>query len=242
MSKLKTIHTSRTIMFAELSKVMDFAMQDNSYFHSLNQNVINKKTQSGIEKTTRYLTSLYGFDQNDPSFVALKYFWQMSDDHEKPILSLVYAIGNDDLLAESIPVVLETLQGEKVTIEKIEQNIESFHPNRYSENTRRSLAQNIASSWKQAGFITGKTKNIRTQPPISYNILAFALFLAYLNGLRGEFILTSKWPKALSLSESKLRDLAVEASKRDVIQYQFAGGVTAISFSNLTNKLQINVI
>lgn len=229
-------------MFAELQKVMDYAIQDNNYLDSLNQNVINKKTQSGIEKTTRYLTSLYGFDQNYPPFKALKYFWQISEDKDKSILALLYAIGHDYMLAESIPVVMETKPGDKVTIEKMEENIDSYYPQRYSVNTKRSMAQNIASSWKQAGFISGKVKNIRTQPIISYNIVAFAFFMAYLFDLRGDFIMTSKWVKALSLNDSNVRELAVEAAKRDLLQYQYAGSVTAISFMNLTNKLEINGI
>ena len=120
--------------------------------------------------------------------------------------------------------------------------IEANHPSRYSANTRRSMAQNLASSWKQAGFITGKVKNIRTQPVIGYHIIAFAFFMAYLDGLRGDFILSSKWVKALSLSELNVRELAIEAAKRDLMQYQFAGNVTALSFNNLITKLEIDAI
>lgn len=229
-------------MFAELAKLMDFAIQDNSYLDSLNQNVINKKTKSGIEKTTRYLISLYGFDLKNSSFKAFKHFWGIVEEDEKPLLALLFAIGNDYLLEESFSVVAETKLNDKVTIEKVEENIEIRYPNRYSENTRRSMAQNIASSWKQAGFITGKVKNIRTQPNISYNIAAFAFFLAFLSGDRGEFILSSKYVKALMLNETKVRELAVEASKRDLMQYQFGGNVTSFAFSNLISKLAINDI
>ena len=240
--KPTTVHTSRTIMYAELAKVMDHAIQDDKYLDSLNLNVINKKTKSGIEKTTAYLTRLYNFDINHPPFKALKYFWQISDEKDKPILALLYAIGHDYLLSESIPVIIDTKLGDKVTVEKLEENIESLYPNRFSDNTRKSEAQNIASSWKQAGFITGKVKNIRTQPDFSYHIVAFALFLAYLQDIRGEFLLSCKWVKSLCLSEAHIRQLAAEASLRDLLQYQFAGSVTSISFNNLLNKLEINVI
>jgi hypothetical protein len=72
--------------------------------------------------------------------------------------------------------------------------------------------------------------------------VAFAFFLAYLDGDRGDFILTSKWVKALFLSESKLRELAIEGSMRNLFQYQYGGNVTSISFSNLLIKLGINDI
>ncbi|HPR74112.1 MAG TPA: hypothetical protein PLX41_10685, partial [Bacteroidales bacterium] len=138
------------------------------------------------------------------------------------------------------PVINNTEIGKKVTVESIEGNIENLYPQKYTNNTLRSMAQNIASSWKQAGFITGKVKNIRTQPEINYLVLTFAIFMAYLNGLRGDFILTSDWVKALTLDERTIRSLAIEAAKRDLLQYQYAGSITSITFKNLLNKLNIN--
>jgi len=229
-------------MFAELSKVLDYSIQENNYFESLNQNVINKKSQSGIEKTTEYLKRLYSFDINYPPFKAFKYFWQISDEKDKPLIALLYAIGHDYLLAESISIIFGTKLGEKVTIEKLEANIESHHPNKYSANTRKSMAQNIASSWKQAGFIEGKVKNIRTQPEINYFVGCFAFLLAWLKGDRGDIIWNSIGVTALCLSEGKLRNLAIECAKRDLMQYQYSGSVTAISFIPLLNKIGIHGI
>jgi hypothetical protein len=229
-------------MFAELEKVMDYSIDSDNFQESLDNNVIGKKSSDGIKKTTNFLKLLYGFDNQSSQFKAFKYFWKIAENEEKPFITLLYAIGNDYLLEESIPVVADTKLGEKVHIEKVEQNIESLYPNRFSPNTLRSMAQNIASSWKQAAFITGKVKNIRTQPEISFKVLAFAFFMSYLDGDRGDFILASKWVKALFLNESKIRELAIEASKRDLFQYQYGGNVTSISFSNLITKLEINDI
>ena len=242
MNRIKTIHTSRTIMFAELQKVMDYAIENNDYADTLNQNVTRKKTQSGQEKTANYLKMLYGFDVNNPSFQAFSYFWTIVDVSEKPLLSFIYAINHDNILEESISVVQETPIGEKVTVERLDENIEKYHPARYSEITRRSMAQNIGSSWKQAGFIVGKVKNIRTQPEINYRVACFAYLLAYLNGARGEFIWNNIGVKALCLNEIRLRELAFECAKRDLMQYQYAGSVTAISFNNLLSKIGINAI
>ena len=66
--------------------------------------------------------------------------------------------------------------------------------------------------------------------------------MAYLFELRGDFIIASKFVKALSLNDNNIRELGVEEAKRDLMQYQFAGSVTAISFNNLINKLQLNGI
>jgi len=237
-----TIHTSRTIMVTELSKVMDYSIENDSYLESLSQNVTGKKSNSGVAKTANYLKRLYGFDLMDPLFAAFRYFWKFSEAKEKPLLAFVYAVNHDDLLAESVQVLQDTKRGEKATIESFEEVIEKYHPNQYSSNTRRSVAQNIASSWKQAGFIEGKVKNIRTQPEISHRIACFAFLSAYLKGDRGDFIWHSNGVKAFCLHETRLRELAIESARRDLIQYQYAGSVTVISFNNLIKIIGIDAI
>lgn len=242
MIRIKTVHTSRTIMFAEFEKVMDYSAEDNNFFEALKDNVIGKKSSSGIEKTTNYLRQLYGFNMEDAAFKAIKYFWSLVETSEKSLLAFILAIRNDELLSESIPVVSKTEIGTKAAIESFEQNIESFHPARYSPKTRKSLAQNIASSWKRAGFIEGKVKNSRVEPKISPQIAAFAFLMAYLDGARGEFIWSHKCIKALCSSEQKLRELAMACAKIDLIQYQHAGNVTTISFNSLITKIGIDGI
>ena len=228
------------MMYAELEKVMAYSLDGDNFLESLGHNVTGKKSNSGVEKTANYLKRLYGFDIQYAPFLAFKYFWKISEPSEKPLIAFVYAVNQDDVLAESIQVLQNVKPGEKATKELIEEVIEKYHPNQYSANTRRSMAQNIASSWKQAGFIEGKVKNIRTQPEVTYRVACFAFLLAYLNGDRGDFIWGSIGVNALCLYESKLRELAIECSKKDLMQYQYAGSVTAISFTNLFNKIGIN--
>jgi len=227
-------------MFAELEKVMDFSVDDNNFEESLNSNVFGKKSADGIRQSANYLKRLYRFDLSYAPFKAFMYFWKNAETHDRPLLGFIYAINHDDLLAESIYVIQDTAPGMKASVESFDANIEKHHPNQYTENTRRSMAQNIASSWKQAGFIVGKVKNTRMQPEISYFVVCFALLSSYLNGNRGDFIWNSLGVKALCLSETRLRELAVECAKRDLMQYQFAGSVTVISFNNLLNKTGIN--
>lgn len=240
MKKIKTIHSSRTIMYAELERVMAFSIDNGNFLESLQQNVTGKKSNSGVDKTANYLKRLYGFDNSDPRFMAFKYFWKMAESWERPQITFLYAVTRDDLLVESIGVLQSVISGNKTAIELFEVNIEKYHPNKYSVNTRKSMAQNIASSWKQAGFIKGKVKNIRVQPDISYRMACFAFLLAYLEGYRADFIWNSAVVSALCLPEQKLRELAIECSKRDLIQYQHAGSVTVINFTGLLNKIGID--
>ncbi len=240
MKKPKSIHGARTLMFSELEKVMSFSLETGQYLDAMADNVFGKKSSDGIRQTKGFLKRLYCFDESNSLFAAFKYFWKISDPNEKPLIAFVYAVNHDDLLAESIQVIQKVKPGEKARIELFEEVIEKYHPNQYSANTRRSMAQNIASSWKQAGFIEGKVKNIRTQREVTYRVACFAFLLAYINGDRGDFIWGSIGVNALCLYENKLRELAIECAKKDLMQYQYAGSVTAINFTNLLNKIGIN--
>ena len=227
-------------MFSELEKVMSFSLESGQYLDAMADNVFGKKSSDGVKQTKGFLKRLYGFDSQYPPFAAFMYFWKMSEPNEKPLIAFLYAVNQDNLLAESIQVLQSVKPGEKASIELFEEVIENYHPNQYSANTRRSMAQNIASSWKQAGFIEGKVKNIRKQPEITYRTACFAFLLAYLNGDRGDFIWNNIGVNALCLHESKLRALAIECAKNDLMQYQYAGSVTAINFTNLLIKMGIH--
>ena len=239
MSSPKTIHTSRTIMLAELSRIMFHGLSMNTFDGSFSDNVAGKLSKSSQKKTNMYLKQLYGFDLSDPFFISFKYFWQNIPDNQRPLISILLAIRNDFLLSDSINTVIETAIGKKVAIETLEKNAEDHHPNRFSSITLRSIAKNSASSWKQAGFILGKVNNIRVQPEIDYWTVAFALLIGFQEGMRGEYLLGSKYIRALGLPETKIRELISEAAKRDILQYQYSGHVTTILFPTLFKTIGI---
>ncbi|MCF8318005.1 MAG: hypothetical protein K9I02_04605 [Haliscomenobacter sp.] len=228
------------MMFSELEKVMSFSLESGQYLDAMADNVFGKKSSDGVKQTKGFLKRLYGFDSQYPPFAAFMYFWKMSEPNEKPLIAFLYAVNQDNLLAESVQVLQNVKLGTKVAVEHFEEIVEKYHPNQYAANTLRSTAQNLASSWKQAGFIEGKVKNIRIQPEITYRTACFAYLLAYLNGDRGDFIWNNIGVNALCLHESKLRALAIECAKNDLMQYQYAGSVTAINFTNLLIKMGIH--
>lgn len=227
-------------MFSELEKVMSFSMESSQYLDAMADNVFGKKSSDGVKQTKGYLKRLYGFDSQYPPFAAFMYFWKMSEPNEKPLIAFLYALNQDNLLAESVQVLQNVKPGTKVAVEYFEEIVEKYHPNQYAIITKHSIGKNLASSWKQAGFIEGKVKNIRIQPEITYRTACFAFLLAYLNGDRGDFIWNNIGVNALCLHESKLRALAIECAKNDLMQYQYAGSVTAINFTNLLIKMGIH--
>ena len=125
MTKIKTIHTSRTIMFAELSQVMNHSIENSDFDDILTSNVFNKLSNRNLIKTNSYLKQLYGLDKKDLLFSCFKHYWTLVGNEKKSILALLFALSNDFLLQESIDLVVNTNVGERVAIEKFDDNIET---------------------------------------------------------------------------------------------------------------------
>lgn len=135
---------------------MAYSIDNDNFMESLGLNVTGKKSNSGVEKTANFLKRLYGFDENNPSFTAFKYFWKISEPNERPLIAFVYAVNQDQLLAESVQVLQNVKPGAKVSTSFFEEEIEKYHPNQYAENTRKSMAQNLASSWNRLDLLKVK--------------------------------------------------------------------------------------
>lgn len=238
MNKPITIHTSRTIMSSELIEVMDFPKGDLDYFKIMEDNVFNKKTESSKKKTINYLTQLYNFNKVDEKFLCLEDYWRKIEDNEKPLLALLFAANKDYLVKESVDFVKSVRIDDKANIEAFEANIEHYHSNRFTPKTLRSVSQNVASSWKQAGYVVGKMKNIRTLKAPSYFAVAFAFLMAYLDGERGDYLFNHPSVKALDASREEVLTLIKAASDRGFLSYNQSGASTVISFQNYLKDLK----
>ena len=237
---VNSVHSSRTIMTAELGRLFASVGVGLDFSGALAANTIGKATKVSTLKTARYLRKLYLLDYGRTEFRSLYHFWNHTLEPERPLLAMLFAIGTDTLLSESMDVILAAALGKKVGVELFEEQIEKKHPGKYTPITLHSIGKNIASSWKQAGFLKGKFRNTRTEVHPSLSILSFAMFLSYLNGDRGDFILGSKWVRVLGLTRESIIELAYEASQRDLIVIQSSGSVTTISFPQLLLKLGIH--
>ncbi|MDX2282977.1 MAG: hypothetical protein NW241_02395 [Bacteroidia bacterium] len=216
------------------------ALTDCSFERALAENATGKRTRSNQNKTRQYLHALYDLDRGLPRFRALMAFWEMTAPSEQPLLALLYALGKDSLLAESAHLLIACPVGASLPAAIFSQKVSERHPGRYSEESVAAIGQRLASSWKQAGYLRGMYANRRTEVMPGYQVLAFAMLLAYLAGARGQFILQSPEVQALCLAESRIRELAFEASKRDLMRFQSAGAVITVSFETILNKLDIH--
>jgi hypothetical protein len=224
-------------MTAELIEVMDFPKENLDYFEIMADNVFNKKTESSKKKSINYLTQLYSFKKEDKKFLSLESYWNKIEDNEKPLLAILFAVSKDYLMQESVDLVKSVKSNNKASKGEFERNINHYHPNRFSPNTLSAVSRNIVSSWKQAGYILGKIKNIRTVKPPSYSAVAFAFLMAYLDDFRGDYLFDHPSVRSLDASKEEIIILLKEAADRELLNFNRSGVSMIISFENYLKTL-----
>ncbi len=241
-TKKTTVHTSRTIMLHELTRLLSLSSIDTERTEYrkmiVEDNVLNKPTLNTRKLTAKRLFELYGFEFKNLHFRAMRKFWQVDPDG-RPLLAMLAACTRDTLLKTSLKLVLDMPCGTIITSSDMEHYIEENMPGRFGPKTLRSVSQNLNSSLTQAGYLSGKVNKRRVQVRATPGNTTYALFLAYLEGNRSERLFESPWAGYLDCSAQTVQDLCIAASRRGWLDYLNAGGVIEIRFPNLlTNDIQ----
>lgn len=231
-----SVHTSRTMMLDELSLLLAKVSANGkaaSYVSAIvDDNALGKPTQTTRQRTAKRLEELYSLDPNCALFRLLRHFWP-TDQAGRPMLAFLAAAARDPLLRETTPFVQGIAVGEPVTPDEIAKHLNEKYPKRFQASTALATAQRLASSWMQAGYLTGKVKKKRSRPTVTPVVAAFAVVLGYLCGLRGKLLLDSTWTRLLDRSPADLVDLVTEASRQGWLTYKAAGSVVEITFPGL---------
>ena len=193
-------------------------------------NVLHKNTSNSRKLTFRHLVDLYGLDSNVCLYRNFLSLWSQTDLQSQPLLAFQLALCRDPLLRIVIPTLSETKPGERYTKEQTVELLERHNPGGYSPASLNSFAQNINGSLTQAGFLYGRTKKTRIQPPIGASNVAMALFIAHLHGEDGDLGLKSRWIKLLGLNHDEIVALARSAHSRGLIKFTHSGDVVEIRF------------
>ena len=178
-------HSSRTMMLEEL-QLLFAATTPSATLQEyqtiiIAQNVLNKSTEKTRTLTFRHLKDLYSLDTQYALFRAFRLFWDL-EPSAQGMLALQLAYARDPLFRMSSDAVLSHKPGEQITREEIEALLKKDDAERFSPASLKSFAQNINSSWTQAGYLKGKAKKIRQVPVITPINVSFALFQGYLYG------------------------------------------------------------
>jgi len=197
-----------------------------------NENILQKKSISGREKSFSFLKRIYGLDKNLPIYNALRWAWSVSDENEHSLLALLCALSRDTSLRITAPYILSLPAGKLADKERISSIIEQAYPNRYSHSVIASMSRNLLSSWTQSGHLRGLVKKIRAKANSNTSSCVFALAVGYLAGYRGRMLLDTIWVRVLDANEYEIQEYLQRAMKKRWIHYRQSGGMMEISFKD----------
>lgn len=230
-------HLARTIMLNELGALFSYLngpdAQKSDYLRAIdNENCLGKRSGKTRTLTFRHLVDLYSLDTSAVLFRALLYFWERDPDC-RPLLALLCAYSRDSILRSATPFILSSYKETTVTRESVAACIDEREPSRFSPATLKSTAQNINSSFTQAGLLTGKVRKVRTRANPTPGAVSYTLLLGYLTGARGESLFQTEYAKLLDCSFDQALSLAEDASRRGWITFKRVGNVIEVMFPNL---------
>jgi len=241
----RSVHTGRTIMLEELSKLIEAvpnAIVYDEYVEAItDQNCLLKRSSSSRKITADFLTELYALDPTLPIFRTLLFFWNR-DEEGRPLLAMLCAICRDRVLDNSFKEIKSSAFGAEVQKKQIEKLIDEMEPNRFSESTLQSMARNILSSWTKSGHLKGRREKVRIHVKASPATVAYAIYLGYLTGERGPALFETKYMEINDCSKDTAIELAENASARGWIFFKRVGNVMEISLPNLITKEEAALI
>jgi hypothetical protein len=239
-------HTSRTMMLEELRGVLSYVDCPEAgkvaYRRAIDdENCLGKRSSKTRLLTYRHLSDLYALDPSLILFRTLVYFWQR-DPCGQPLLALLCAYARDSILRSTASFILPFPEGTTVTREALEVFIDAKEPGRFSKATLTSTAQNINSTWTQAGHLTGRKRKVRAKALPTAGSVAYALLLGYLSGSRGQALFTTDYARLLDVSCEQRMKLAAEACRRGWIVFKRVGEVIEVLFPNLIQAQEMEWI
>lgn len=153
------------------------------------------------------------------------------------MLALLCALGRDPSLRSSTSAILETQIGQGISSEMISTSVEANLSSNIGQDTLAKIGRNTASSWTQSGHLSGRTNKIRVKAQAYPSSCAYALFLGFLCGERGEGLFHTPWAQVLDTPIYTLHNLAKAASQYGWLEYRKSGNVTDISFRYLLRDI-----
>jgi hypothetical protein len=233
------VHASRTMMLSEISQLFHGRGVDATaaqYQEDVELfNVLHKPTDKARKLTWRHLVDLYGMDTAIPLFRIFRRLWE-ADESARTLLACQMGLARDPLLRLSMPKILALEPGQLLPREEMEQEIAEKCPDRFSNATLKSIAQNVNGTWTNAGFLTGRQKKHRADPDVRPVNVAFALFLGYLQGASGNRLFATEWTKVLGCRQERLLELARSVSFSGLLTFKHSSEVVEVTFPDYLSK------
>lgn len=233
-------HTSRTIMFDELSAVLAATPSDAAradYAAAIiESNCLSKPTASTRRLSSQRVGELYALDPAVAVFRVLRKLWDL-DPAARRLLAVSCALARDPLLAATAPSILALSPGGEFLRDPLKSTLRAVVGDRLNEDVLDKVVRNAASSWTQSGHLQGRTFKKRHLVQATAAAAAFAVYLAQAAGFRGAEIFASAWFAVLDTSPSAARALALEAKRLGLIDLRMAGDVVELDIGRLTARV-----
>lgn len=194
----------------------------------LDHNLLGKRTPRTRLASWRFLNRLYGLSEDSLVTSGFLTLWRDAPE-ARPQLALLRAAARDPLLNLSAPWVIGLPEGQGVTWQDLAASLKAQGVN-YSDKTLRSVAQNLLSSWTQAGWLGGKTRKKRVDAQWHPAAATLLLHEAYLQGERGATLYDRALGRLLPLDAEQVDALASEAGRRGWLSYRRLADVLEITF------------
>lgn len=233
------------MMLTELSALLSACDSDSSreeYFSAaIEDNALGKSTTSTRRLTVQRLSELYALDRAIPIFRALRRFWDLDVDGQR-LIALLVCLARDPLLRGSAQSVLNLREGQIFDRDLMKESLSKTVRDRLNDSTLDKVVRNAASSWTQSGHLEGRTFKKRRLVRPTRGSVAMALFLGYLQGIRGPGMLQTFWCRVLDAASHELARIATTASMAGFLRFRQAGDVVEVSFPNLITSSEMEVI
>lgn len=239
----KGAHSSRTLMLAELRVLLAAtppSASPTAFCHLVvEDNLLGKRTASNRVKAQRILAQLYGLDPDIPIYRLFRRFWD-ADVAGRPLLALLAACARDPLLRAAAPDLLGIPFHEIVPSERIQAALSSVS-SRFTANTIASISRNVASSFTQSGHLQGVLHKRRVRAQATPSTAAFAAALGWMEGARGQFLLSSFWARLLDCNRSETLDLLLAADRSGWLDIRAAAGIVEIRMDRLLSPTELEL-
>lgn len=200
----------------------------------LDDNLLGKRTPRTRLASWQFLNRLYGLSEDSLGTSGFLTLWREAPE-ARPQLALLRAAARDPLLNLSAPWVIGLPEGQGVTWPDLAAYLKAQGVE-YSDKTLRSVAQNLLSSWTQAGWLGGKTRKKRVDAQWHPAAATLLLHEAYLQGERGAALYDQVLNRLLPLHAEQVDALASEAGRRGWLSYRRLADVLEITFATAPQR------
>ncbi len=236
-------HAGRSLMLDDLRTLFSVVAAEApnaAYVQAvLHDNVLHKATANNRDHAARRLRQLYGLDASIALFRAFRRLFEQ-DHVSQGVLAALMAQARDAVFRASVDFILLAPAGSTVEKADLTAKLDAFSAGRMGANQLRVAAGNLLHSWQLAGYLTSSRE--RQKPVYGEGAVAFALFLGWLEGVRGSLLLKTKYTALLERTPEELLRLAASAARRGYCELLNAGGVVEVRFPGYLTSVETSYL